>query len=201
MKFIDPDGKDIILNYTDDKGKKQTYDYKNGSTYKGNNQFIKNFYSAVTILNKAGAGKMIESLEKNSSKVFIQQGTKSQYDTKEKTLTWNPSQALVTTKNVALSPMSVLNHEVDHALDHAAKGNAHLTDNKPDAQYGNTEERRVITGSEQDTALKLGEIKPGEVTRTDHRTGTLMSTPDPTSQLEMDTAPGKKTTNDIRKEY
>ena len=40
--------------------------------------------------------------------------------------------------------------------------------NTPDAQYGNKEEKRVIEGSEQETAKKLGEIKEGEVTRTDH---------------------------------
>ena len=40
--------------------------------------------------------------------------------------------------------------------------------NTPDAQYGNKEEKRVIAGSEQETAKKLGEIKEGEVTRTDH---------------------------------
>ncbi len=187
MKYIDPDGKDIVLTYKDDKGKTQTYDYKNGSTYKGSNQFIKNFYSAVSILNKAGAGKMITSLENSTSKVTIQQGTKSSfYDPKAKTLTWNPSQSLVTTNKNVLSPMSVLNHEVDHALDHAQKGEAHITDSKLDKQYGTTEERRVITGSEQETALKLGEIKKGETTRTDHD-GSLLFGLDPTGYQEMDT--------------
>jgi len=45
----------------------------------------------------------------------------------------------------------------------------------PDAQYGNKEEKRVIEGSEQETAKKLGEIKEKEVTRKDHG-GTLYQT-------------------------
>lgn len=44
-----------------------------------------------------------------------------------------------------------------------------------DENYGNKEERRVITGSEQETAKKLGEIGKTEVTRTDHA-GTLYET-------------------------
>ena len=46
--------------------------------------------------------------------------------------------------------------------------------------YGNMEEKRVITGSEQETARALGEIDPDEVTRTDHY-GTLYMTTGPTS--------------------
>lgn len=46
--------------------------------------------------------------------------------------------------------------------------------------YGNKEERRVITGSEQETAKKMGEIGKTEVTRTDHA-GTLYETVGPTT--------------------
>ena len=38
-----------------------------------------------------------------------------------------------------------------------------------DEDYENKEEKRVITNSEQDTAIKLGEIEKGEVTRTNHK--------------------------------
>jgi RHS repeat-associated protein len=186
MKFVDPDGKDIVINYTDDKGKKQTYDYKNGSTYGGNNKFIKNFYAAVTILNKAGAGKMIESLENNKAKFSINQGTSNRYDPQTKQITWDPTRTVTTTSKNVLSPMSLLNHEVDHALSKNS-----WTDNKPDKQYDWTEERRVITGSEQETALKLGEIKKGEVTRTDHR-GTFNPGLDPISYLELFGTPAKQ---------
>ena len=41
-------------------------------------------------------------------------------------------------------------------------------DNHPDNLYYSPEEKRVITGSEQKTAISLGEIKDNEVTRTDH---------------------------------
>ncbi len=43
----------------------------------------------------------------------------------------------------------------------------------------------MITGSEQETAKKMGEIKDGEVTRTDHG-GTLYQTDSPTSTEPID---------------
>lgn len=49
-----------------------------------------------------------------------------------------------------------------------------------DPDYKNAEEKRVITGSEQKTAKKLGEIKEGQVTRKDHG-GTPIETKGPTS--------------------
>jgi hypothetical protein len=62
-----------------------------------------------------------------------------------------------------ISPASVLNQEVDHALQHDQNPiNTH------DAKYSNKEEKRVIEGTEQTTARKHGEIKKDEVTRTDH---------------------------------
>ena len=66
--------------------------------------------------------------------------------------------------------LRVLNHEADHALSYFENPQEHITRGRTkDNQYGNKEEKRVITGSEQETAKKLGEIKEGQVTRTDHQ--------------------------------
>ena len=68
-----------------------------------------------------------------------------------------------------MSPATVLNHEADHALQELENPSQKQIDrNLPDAQYHTAEERRVITGSEQETARKHGEIGNGEVTREDH---------------------------------
>ena len=50
------------------------------------------------------------------------------------------------------------------------------------------EEKRVIEGSEKDTATKLGEIKEGESTRSDHK-GTLYPTTSTTSTEVKTTIP------------
>ena len=48
--------------------------------------------------------------------------------------------------------------------------------------YDSKEEQRVITGSEQDTAKKLGKLKEGQKTRTNH-SGNLIVTEDVTSSI------------------
>lgn len=71
---------------------------------------------------------------------------------------------------------------MDHALQHDQNPEQQKADGKRDLTnpYTNKEEERVITGSEQKTAKKLGEIKDGEVTRKDHG-GTLYETKSSTS--------------------
>lgn len=68
------------------------------------------------------------------------------------------------------SPASVADHEFDHAVQRATNRGQFENDvQKGDREYDTKEERRVITGSEQKTARANGEIKEGEVTRTNHR--------------------------------
>lgn len=74
-----------------------------------------------------------------------------------------------------------MNHEIDHAVQFDQNRKQQLIDSKvKDKNYGNKEEKRVITGSEQETARKLGEINKTEVTRNDHL-GTLYETTGPTT--------------------
>ena len=88
---------------------------------------------------------------------------------------------LLTTEAHILSPTTVLNHEIDHALQDDQNPEQYRADIKIDDQsYKDKEEERVITGSEQETAKKHGEIKEGEVTRRDHY-GTFYETTGPTS--------------------
>src|SRR5690606_38657692 len=81
-----------------------------------------------------------------------------------------------------VSPTTVLNHEIDHANQDKNNPEQMTKDiETKDDDYSDAEEKRVITGSEQKTAKKHGEIKKNEVTRKDHNSGTIMTFPDPTS--------------------
>jgi hypothetical protein len=162
--FIDPDGQKVV--------------YANGVSA----EFKSSFGQAVQHLNKNGAGGMLSKLEKSDKIYYVGAANGgSSYDPKTNTISWDPTQALLTNELHELSPTSILNHEVDHALQHDQNPDQQKTDGKtPDSQYGNKEEKRVIEGSEQKTAKKLGEIKEGEVTRKDHG-GTLYETTSPTS--------------------
>ncbi|NLF44343.1 MAG: hypothetical protein GX587_16750 [Bacteroidales bacterium] len=150
--FIDPDGQKVV--------------YANGVSA----EFKSSFGQAVQHLNKNGAGGMLSKLEKSDKIYYVGEANGgSSYDPKTNTISWDPTQALLTNELHELSPTSILNHEVDHALQHDQNPDQQKIDGKtPDSQYGNKEEKRVIEGSEQKTAKKLGEIKEGEVTRKDH---------------------------------
>lgn len=81
-----------------------------------------------------------------------------------------------------LSPAAVLDHEFDHAEDYFEDPEKHMLNVlKPTGnKYHNAEEMRVIQGSKQSTAGKLGLIKKGEVTGTDHE-GEIITMVGPTS--------------------
>jgi hypothetical protein len=75
----------------------------------------------------------------------------------------------------------VLNHEVDHALRHDTNPIQQRIDGQTnDPNYDNQEEKRVIMGSEQETARKLGKLNTTEVTRNNHN-GSLYETTSPTT--------------------
>ncbi|MCQ2375110.1 MAG: M91 family zinc metallopeptidase [Salinivirgaceae bacterium] len=165
LKFVDVDGRKIVFASS------------------SSNEFKAAFAKAVQYLNSHGAGGMMAKLEKSDKTYYlsIDDGRGDRFNVKEKTIYWNPTKAILTTKGQELSPTTILNHEIDHALQYDKNPKQFRIDTKTkDEQYENKEEKRVITGSEQETAKKLGEIKEGEVTREDHR-GTLYETKSPIS--------------------
>jgi len=164
VRFVDPDGKKILYAASASK------------------EFKKNFAQSVQYLNTHKAAGMLYQLEKSESIYYITETNGgSFYNSGTNTISWDPTKALLTNEGHELSPTTVLNHEIDHALQDDKSPEQQEKDRKtPDARYGNKEEKRVIEGSEQETAKKLGEIKEKEVTRKDHG-GTLYQTISPTS--------------------
>ena len=77
---------------------------------------------------------------------------------------------------MALSPAAILDHEADYGVYDLKHPNSV---SKKDKQYGTNNERRTITKREQKTALALGLIKKGQVTRTEHSRGVLYPTSGP----------------------
>jgi len=124
-------------------------------------------------LNKLGRTELIDNT-----------GNGTFYRRSEGAIYYDPSEGVKTNKDHLLSPATLLGHEINHAVQDKDKSthDQFIKDLKtPDEEYDNKEERRVITGSEQETALKHGEIKKGEVTREDHSFKEILIMPDPTS--------------------
>ena len=165
IKFIDPDGKKVY--------------YANGSSEAFKNDVV----TSVRSLNQHGVGGLFGKLVASDKIYYIAESPDaySNFDPKSNTITWNPRQAMLTNNAIEISPTTLLNHEFDHGVRHDNDAKQQAADQKTiDPDFVNKEEKRVIQGSEQETAKALGEISGNEVTRTDHG-GTLYETTDPTS--------------------
>jgi hypothetical protein len=152
-------------------------------------EFKEHFKAAVQYLNKHKIGGIISALQKSAITYYIAEtnGTDIHFDYTTRTVSWNPSLGLETDEDVVLSPTTILNHEMTHALvfDMAlqkGKTKEYLAEKKKgsDPDYNTKNEKWVITNSEQKTAKALGEIEEGQVTRRNHK-GRLIETESTTS--------------------
>lgn len=146
-------------------------------------EFKEKFAKTVNFMNDKGtSGQLAELNEMSETTLIDNTGNGSFYRPSTDELFWDPTMAVETTNNKIMSPATVLGHEIDHALSDKKDSVKHAENSKKgsDAKYDTKEEKRVIQGSEQTTAKKHGDIKPGEVTRKDHG-GSARYAPDPTS--------------------
>ncbi|MBL7955898.1 MAG: RHS repeat-associated core domain-containing protein [Flavobacteriales bacterium] len=153
ISLVDPDGRKVV--------------FASGVSDK----FKKDFAKAVERLNKAGAAGLLAKLQASDVVYTLNEGLlNSTFDPTTNTITWDSWMGVKTTNGSWLSPETVLMHEVDHAQRWDADPDGYLKDIKDDPSnpYDNKEEERVIEGSEQEVAKRMGDIKEGEVTRTDH---------------------------------
>lgn len=154
VRFVDPDGKKVFFA----EGVSKT--------------FKEDFRLSVKYMNEKKISKMLYRLNKSKKVYYIAEGKPldiSKYNTKTRTITWSSRTGIITETLYEMAPVEVLNHEIDHALQHDLHPAEQKKDGKTeDEAYGNKEEKRVIEGSEQETARKIGKIKDDEVTRTNH---------------------------------
>ena len=153
IKFIDSDGRKLL--------------FASGTT----KAFKQKFRAAIMYLHEHNADGIIAQIDKSSTIIYITErvGEASAFSKTKKTIYWDPNMGVLTSSDKKMSPAAVLNHEADHTLQYLKNPDKFAQDSKTlDPDYNDKEEMRVITGSEQKTALALGEISAGEVTRTDH---------------------------------
>ena len=153
IKFIDSDGRKLL--------------FASGTT----EAFKQKFRAVIMYLHEHNADGIIAQIDKSSTIIYITErvGEASAFSKTKKTIYWDPNMGVLTSSDKKMSPATVLNHEADHTLQYLKNPDKFAQDSKTlDPDYNDKEEMRVITGSEQKTALALGEISAGEVTRTDH---------------------------------
>ena len=133
-------------------------------------QFQHDFQVTKDFLDKNNVGDILTELDNIEEVIIIRETDgKSKFDPNTNTISWNPTGGVLTDLGIVLSPATVLNHEADHALQGIKNPEQKERDKgTQNPQYDDEEENRVINGSERRTAEALGEIGPGQNTRTTH---------------------------------
>lgn len=160
VRFIDPDGRDVTILYTDENGKTRTFKFDGTQSKCPNNSFVLAFIKTYNFLKSKGLGKnLIKAVTNHKYNIDIQEGiTKNKFSCDKNRVYWIPQYGLKMTNGSIHSAAVSLEHEFDHAIDYNDYPNEHEDRrNTPDAQYDNAEERRVIKGSERLTAMALNE--------------------------------------------
>ncbi len=189
IRFIDPDGRDIIVYYKGlnrgarEVNKAWTFNGKN-SNEAPKNSFVQAFLVAYeyNISNGGGDNMKAAALDNSTNFELVQFPDSKAVGTE---VYWHPFQALKTETNkgeeITLSPATILEHEFDHAVNsNKMNKEGNKMPKVTDGQYDNTEEKRVIQGSEKKTGNLNGEI-PKNQHRKDHRTGTFLNVSSPVS--------------------
>jgi RHS repeat-associated protein len=178
INAIDPDGRDIIIQYKDRHGKFQTFYFCGfgGKTIRiPKNQFVKDVISAY--LYNASDGKMnnmIKAATNSKYKIYLRDATdpdvidrpSNNYikDGGKHIVTWLSRKGIETTNGGRQSAATGLEHEFDHAVNAIEDPDHRRRVNTYNEQYDTEEEKRVIEGSETKNALLHG-----ETIRKDHK--------------------------------
>lgn len=168
---IDPDGKDIIIKYRDENGKKQKYKYTPGVGYLGDNPFVQSAVTALDFLvsekNKT-SDQITQIANDNGIRLYIQYQAPGASprthpnNNNEVTIFWNPYTGLQpldmdgNPESAPNSPARNKAHEIKHAhnwlygrIDYLKRMRDEFGSLKKDVEnnylrYGNAEEKKVI---------------------------------------------------------
>lgn len=186
VKFVDPNGKKIVIHYYDANGHEQTYSF---SGFQGRrslkhpkSQFIDDFFTAYLYMGKKGGGKdVILAAVSSKYTIHLYDGSRSEIfngelrspDTEnfgsegQNIVRWQSRKGLrFGAGSKTNSPAIALEHEFDHAVDRANNSSAHRSRQgrlSHADKYYNDEEYRVIVGSrtrmggEKQTQIATGE--------------------------------------------
>jgi len=213
--FIDPDGEQYLLFYTDNDGKSQSRILKGWDdieALKGiesQNDFIKNMYQ-IFLYSKGEKDAEAGLTGDDLIMIDYKKDSDGKYDTKSNTILIDP---LVGTEMVndgqlkkhpldfegngkVQSPATTFLHEVSHAVEYHRDSDAYESKtggSKPNKTYDFEEEKRVITKVETPFAKKKG-----EGTRTNHG-GVPIYTEGPTSHKKVSITDKHKNRIEFRK--
>ena len=157
------------INKTDLDGKKvklQQNKYLTSNYYYVQNKYLKKYPNLASSLRKV-------ILSETYTVTLRYTDRETRFDPRTNTIYWNPYYAVQTDNGYRLTPMQALFHDFGHAEKRNENPEEFYQDFKnADAEYDNLEDKRVITGEEQNDAKILAPVLnnpvPEEGTRTNH---------------------------------
>ena len=175
VNYVDPEGRDILIVYYVNDSQK-TFRYTGKEENVPDNEYVRDVIDAYKF-NKEnwknagfeGDSPSTQLVENSNYSVYVYEdynGSSLYYQDNGGIpwIRWNAYMGSKSDWGAVSSPASILAHEADHAIDDLTNSRAHSARREQDnPQYDNEEEKRVITGSEQKTALANREIKRGQV--------------------------------------
>lgn len=179
IRFVDPDGKDIVIWYNDNRDK-FIFNGTNQSSAP-NDPFVQSVIAAYDYDVDNGGGNNLKKIATNSKyKVGI---AETEIDS-EPTLNgvfFNPTGGLKLEDGYVLSPATILEHEFGHIVARKEGTN----DISPDSQYDTAVERKIILGEELVTAKANGELLKSHKGRKSHNGNTHIIVRNSTSTQEV----------------
>ena len=157
---IDPDGKDVLIWYQDARGNNRYFVFNGTQKRVPNNSFVLDFVHTYNYLKHYNTGQNILKAVRDPAILIelIRDFKETDYWNIDRipVVYWESRKGIILSNGRKQSPAVRLEHEFDHALDdlHDHKKHKDRSDTQ-NAQYDNEEERRVIEGSEAETARKL----------------------------------------------
>jgi len=128
VKFIDPNGEEIWIYYSDEHGKQQKILYTQGAEYKGKDSFVSNTFSYLNAINGNGGTDMLKELtsSKNSFNFVNQPATDKNGNTVDGALEFDGDKsgggtiyaATLMGKTSEYSKIESTSHELFHGLQH-----------------------------------------------------------------------------------
>ncbi len=159
---IDPDGKDVLIWYQDKRGNNRYFVFNGTQRWVPKNSFVLDFVHTYNFLKANKAGRNIVNAVRNPAILIhlINDFEDTEYRNIDRipVVYWESRKGAIFSNGQRESPAVRLEHEFDHAMDDIRNHKKHKDRrDTPDNQYDNEEERRVIEGSEAETARKLNQ--------------------------------------------
>lgn len=169
VKFIDPDGRKVVLVYYNNNNRLNTLTVNGHGIYQhSKSQFVSDFFKAYNYNVKNGGGEyMKQAVNDQKHTYYLYDATDRRLVESPETefnpqsgrsiITWESRVGLRTTEGGHQSPATRLEHEFYHAVDNTNSPSERREKSTPDGTPYESQEEKEAINAENKTAIRNGE--------------------------------------------